>query len=49
MRAPSSPALLRRADAAERNIPVAQIHAEQSGLFIDYRHTTAEALAGAGV
>ena len=36
------------ADAAERNIPVAQIHAEQSGLFIDYRHTTAEALAGAG-
>ncbi|MEQ9673688.1 MAG: bifunctional 2-polyprenyl-6-hydroxyphenol methylase/3-demethylubiquinol 3-O-methyltransferase UbiG [Roseovarius indicus] len=36
------------ADAAERNIPVAQIHAEQSGLSIDYRHTTAEALAGAG-
>ena len=36
------------ADAAERNIPVAQIHAEQSGLNIDYRHTTAEALASAG-
>lgn len=36
------------ADAAERNIPVAQIHAEQSGLSIDYRHTTAEALAEAG-
>ncbi len=36
------------ADAAERNIPVAQIHAEQSGLDIDYRHTTAEALAEAG-
>lgn len=33
------------ADAAERNIPVAQVHAEQSGLTIDYRHTTAEALA----
>lgn len=36
------------ADAAERNIPVAQVHAEQSGLEIDYRHTTAEALAEAG-
>lgn len=36
------------ADAAERNIPVAQVHAEQSGLEIDYRHTTAEALAAAG-
>ena len=36
------------ADAAERNIPVAQIHAEQSGLEIDYRHTTAEAMAAAG-
>ncbi|WP_208347104.1 bifunctional 2-polyprenyl-6-hydroxyphenol methylase/3-demethylubiquinol 3-O-methyltransferase UbiG [Pseudaestuariivita rosea] len=32
------------ADAAERNIPVARVHAEQSGLDIDYRHTTAEAL-----
>jgi 2-polyprenyl-6-hydroxyphenyl methylase/3-demethylubiquinone-9 3-methyltransferase len=36
------------ADAAARNIPVAQVHAEQSGLVIDYRHTTAEALAAAG-
>ncbi|MCA0205825.1 MAG: bifunctional 2-polyprenyl-6-hydroxyphenol methylase/3-demethylubiquinol 3-O-methyltransferase UbiG [Proteobacteria bacterium] len=36
------------ADAAERNIPVAQVHAQQSGLEIDYRHTTAEALAEAG-
>jgi len=36
------------ADAAERNIPVAQIHAEQSGLTIDYRCTTAEAMAEAG-
>ena len=37
------------ADAAERNIPVAKLHAQQSGLEIDYRHTTAEALAAAGV
>ncbi|MEL6582993.1 MAG: bifunctional 2-polyprenyl-6-hydroxyphenol methylase/3-demethylubiquinol 3-O-methyltransferase UbiG [Pseudomonadota bacterium] len=36
------------ADAAERNIPVARIHAEQSGLAIDYRHTTAEDLVAAG-
>ena len=36
------------ADAAARNIPVAQVHAAQSGLEIDYRHTTAEALAAAG-
>lgn len=36
------------ADAAERNIPVAQTHAEQSGLDIDYRFTTAEDLAAAG-
>ncbi|WP_226623931.1 bifunctional 2-polyprenyl-6-hydroxyphenol methylase/3-demethylubiquinol 3-O-methyltransferase UbiG [Alloyangia pacifica] len=35
-------------DAAERNIPVAQTHAEQSGLEIDYRFSTAEALAEAG-
>ena len=33
------------ADAAPRNIPVAQLHAQQSGLDIDYRHTPAEALA----
>ncbi len=36
------------ADAAERNIPVAKVHAEQSGLDIDYRHTTAEAIAESG-
>lgn len=36
------------ADAAPRNIPVAQLHAEQSGLTIDYRFTTAEDLAAAG-
>ena len=36
------------ADAAARNIPVAQVHAAQSGLTIDYRHTTAEAMAAAG-
>jgi len=36
------------ADAAEGNLPVARIHAEQSGLEIDYRHTTAENLAEIG-
>ena len=36
------------ADAASGNIPVAQIHARQSKLEIDYRHTTAEALAKRG-
>lgn len=36
------------ADAAERNIPVAKVHAEQSGLDIDYRFTTAEDMAAAG-
>ena len=36
------------ADAASGNIPVAQIHARQSDLEIDYRHTTAEALADRG-
>ena len=35
-------------DAAIGNLPVARIHAEQSGLDIDYRHDTAEALAAAG-
>jgi 2-polyprenyl-6-hydroxyphenyl methylase/3-demethylubiquinone-9 3-methyltransferase len=35
-------------DAAERNIPVAEAHARQSGLEIDYRHSTAEALAASG-
>lgn len=36
------------ADAAERNIPVARVHAEEQGLNIDYRHTSAEDLAAAG-
>ncbi|MFN4172703.1 MAG: bifunctional 2-polyprenyl-6-hydroxyphenol methylase/3-demethylubiquinol 3-O-methyltransferase UbiG [Pseudorhodobacter sp.] len=36
------------ADAAARNIPVARLHAEQSGLAIDYRHCAAEDLAAAG-
>ena len=36
------------ADAAPRNIPVAQVHAQASGLTIDYRFTTAEDLAAAG-
>ncbi|WP_270728661.1 bifunctional 2-polyprenyl-6-hydroxyphenol methylase/3-demethylubiquinol 3-O-methyltransferase UbiG [Shimia sp. Alg240-R146] len=36
------------ADAAGGNIPVAQLHAEQSGLTIDYRHTAAEDMAAAG-
>ena len=36
------------ADAAEGNLPVARIHAEQSGLDIDYRHVTAEGMAADG-
>lgn len=32
-------------DASERNIAIAELHAEQSGLDIDYRATTSEALA----
>ena len=36
------------ADAAARNLPVARLHAEQTGLTIDYRHTTAEDMAAAG-
>jgi 2-polyprenyl-6-hydroxyphenyl methylase / 3-demethylubiquinone-9 3-methyltransferase len=36
------------ADPSEQNIAVAQHHAAQSGLAIDYRGTTAEALAQAG-
>ncbi|MCF4167039.1 bifunctional 2-polyprenyl-6-hydroxyphenol methylase/3-demethylubiquinol 3-O-methyltransferase UbiG [Zavarzinia compransoris] len=36
------------ADAAEENVKTAAVHAEQSGLDIDYRHTSAEALAQAG-
>ncbi|TBN39841.1 bifunctional 2-polyprenyl-6-hydroxyphenol methylase/3-demethylubiquinol 3-O-methyltransferase UbiG [Paracoccus subflavus] len=36
------------ADAAEANIAVARLHAEQQGLSIDYRATTAEAMAAEG-
>jgi 2-polyprenyl-6-hydroxyphenyl methylase / 3-demethylubiquinone-9 3-methyltransferase len=36
------------ADPAEKNIAAAKVHAEQSGLSVDYRATTAEALADAG-
>ncbi|WP_453960331.1 bifunctional 2-polyprenyl-6-hydroxyphenol methylase/3-demethylubiquinol 3-O-methyltransferase UbiG [Amorphus suaedae] len=36
------------ADAAETNIEVARIHAERSGVTVDYRATTAEALADDG-
>jgi len=36
------------ADAAARNIPVAQVHAAISDLAIEYRHTTAEDLAATG-
>ena len=35
-------------DAAAGNIPVAEVHAKQSGLKIDYRHDTAENLAANG-
>ncbi|MCO4317823.1 bifunctional 2-polyprenyl-6-hydroxyphenol methylase/3-demethylubiquinol 3-O-methyltransferase UbiG [Phyllobacterium sp. 21LDTY02-6] len=35
-------------DAGETNIEVAKLHAQQSGLDIDYRASTAEALAEAG-
>ena len=36
------------ADPAERNIAVARAHAEQTGVAVDYRCTTAEDLAAAG-
>lgn len=36
------------ADASERNIRIAELHAAQTGLGIDYRATTAEALCAAG-
>ena len=36
------------ADASQTNIEVARIHAGQSGIAVDYRATTAEALAEAG-
>lgn len=35
-------------DAAEKNTHIARLHAEQMGLDIDYRHSTAEALAAEG-
>jgi len=35
-------------DAAERNITIARLHAEKSGLVIDYQATTSEALAAQG-
>lgn len=36
------------ADAAEKNIEIARLHADQVGLKIDYRAETAEALLAAG-
>ncbi|MCC5873543.1 MAG: bifunctional 2-polyprenyl-6-hydroxyphenol methylase/3-demethylubiquinol 3-O-methyltransferase UbiG [Gammaproteobacteria bacterium] len=35
-------------DVTERNITVAKLHAENEGLTIDYRHSSAEALAADG-
>lgn len=35
-------------DASDKNIKTARLHAGRSGLDIDFRHTTAEALAEAG-
>jgi len=35
-------------DAAERNIAIARLHAEQSGVAVDYHATTSEALAAEG-
>jgi 2-polyprenyl-6-hydroxyphenyl methylase/3-demethylubiquinone-9 3-methyltransferase len=35
-------------DAAEKNIAIAKIHAEKSGLDIDYRATTSEAVVASG-
>lgn len=35
-------------DASDKNIKTASLHAAKSGLDIDFRHTTAEALAEAG-
>ena len=36
------------ADPAQKNVAAAKLHAEQSGVPVDYRCTTAEALADAG-
>ncbi len=41
-------ALVVGADPAEKNIAAAKVHAERGGLAIDYRATTAEALADQG-
>ena len=35
-------------DAAERNVPVAALHADEQGLSIDYRHAAAEDLVDEG-
>jgi len=35
-------------DPAEKNVRIAALHAEQSGISVDYRATTAEALAESG-
>ncbi len=35
-------------DAAERNVAVARLHAEEHGLSVDYRHATAEDLVDEG-
>ncbi len=35
-------------DPAEENVAAARLHAEKSGIVVDYRATTAEALANAG-
>lgn len=35
-------------DAAERNVPVASLHADEQGLSIDFRHATAEDLVVEG-
>lgn len=35
-------------DASEKNVGIARVHAEQSGLDIDYRHAAAEDLVAAG-
>src|SRR6476660_6804454 len=36
------------ADPAEKNIEIAKLHAAEAGVTVDYRATTAEALADAG-
>ncbi|PCI52052.1 MAG: bifunctional 3-demethylubiquinol 3-O-methyltransferase/2-polyprenyl-6-hydroxyphenol methylase [Alphaproteobacteria bacterium] len=36
------------ADASEKNIKTAQVHADEMGLDVDYRHITAEEMAAAG-